>query len=104
MRPRPHFSPEPEWLDDRGAVALQYDGVGAPRVTAKGRGDVAEEILRIAREHDIPIQQSRGLTELLSTVDLGDEIPPVLYVAIAEVLSFAYALSGKSIEDPGALP
>lgn len=86
-------------LDDRSAIALQYDGMGAPRVIAKGHDHVAEEILRIAREHDIPIQQSRGLTELLSTVDLGDEIPPALYLAVAEVLSFAYALSGKSLND-----
>ena len=84
---------------ERSAVALQYDGVGAPRVTAKGDGGVAEEILRIAHEHGIPIQQSRGLTELLSTIDLGDEIPPTLYLAVAEVLSFAYSLSGKTIED-----
>ena len=88
-------------LDERSAVALQYDGMGAPRVTAKGHDEVAEEILRIAREHDIPIQQSRGLTELLSSVDLGDEIPPALYVAVAEVLSFAYALSGKSLPELG---
>ena len=83
---------------ERDAVALQYDGLGAPRVTAKGRGDVAEEIVRIAREHDIPIQESRALTELLSTIDLGDEIPPELYLAVAEVLSFAYSLSGKTID------
>ena len=83
---------------DRGAVALQFNGIGTPRVTAKGRGDVAEEILRIAREHNIPIQESRGLTELLSSIDLGGEIPPELYLAIAEVLSFAYSLSGKTID------
>lgn len=84
---------------EHSAVALQYDGIGAPRVTAKGRGEVAAEILRIAREHNIPIQQSRGLTELLSSINLGDEIPPQLYVAIAEVLSFAYSLSGKTLQD-----
>ena len=85
--------------EERSAVALKYDGLGAPRVAAKGHGELAEEILRIARENNIPIQESRGLTELLSTINLGEEIPPALYRAIAEVLSFAYSLSGKSIRD-----
>ena len=56
---------------ERSAVALEYDGIGAPHVSAKGHGELAEEILRITLENNIPIQESRGLTELLSTIELG---------------------------------
>ncbi|MFA7095206.1 MAG: EscU/YscU/HrcU family type III secretion system export apparatus switch protein [Gammaproteobacteria bacterium] len=78
------------------AVALRYDGHGAPRVTAKGRGCVAENILELARAHDIPLQEDPALAELLAKVDLGDEIPRALYHAVAEVIAFAYLLSGKA--------
>lgn len=79
------------------AVALRYDGVGAPRVTAKGRGEVAERILTLAREHGIPIREDPNLAVLLSTVELGDEVPPALYRAVAEVIAFAYRLAGKGL-------
>ena len=79
------------------AVALRYDGSGAPRVSAKGRGEVAERILSIAREHRIPIRQDGNLLQLLALVELGDEVPPELYRAVAEVLAFAYRLSGKGL-------
>lgn len=78
------------------AVALQYSGEGAPRVTAKGKGEIAERILAAAKEHRIPIQQDPELAHLLSQVGLGEEIPQALYIAVAEVLAFAYGLSGKS--------
>lgn len=77
------------------AVALHYDGRGAPRVTAKGRGYIAEHILELARAHDIPLREDPALAELLAQVDLGDEIPRALYHAVAEVIAFAYLLSGK---------
>jgi flagellar biosynthesis protein len=77
------------------AVALHYNGEDAPRVTAKGSGGTAERILELARHHGIPIQHDRLLVELLSQVELGEEIPPALYAAIAELLSFVYSLSGK---------
>ena len=79
------------------AVALRYDGTGAPRVSAKGRGDVADRILSIAREHGIPVRQDRDLVRILALVDLGEEVPPDLYRAVAEVLAFAYRLSGKGL-------
>lgn len=79
------------------AVALHYDGEGAPRVTAKGRGDVAEQILKLAREHQIPLREDAELVQLLARVELGDEVPPELYVAVAQVIAFAYRLSGKSV-------
>lgn len=79
----------------RLAVALDYDGQGAPRVTAKGRGLVAQEILERAAQNDVPLRYDEDLVELLATVPLGEEIPERLYVAVAEVLAFAYYLSGR---------
>lgn len=84
------------------AVALSYDGDGAPRVTASGHGMVAERIIEVARENDVPYQQNAELARLLSQVELGDEIPRALYVAVAEVLAFAYTLSGRPAPVPGA--
>jgi flagellar biosynthesis protein len=77
------------------AVALQYDGESAPRVTAKGRDDVAEQIIKLARQHGIPMQENEPLAAVLSRVELGDEIPEALYLAVAQVIAFAYHLSGK---------
>ena len=77
------------------AVALQYDGENAPKVTAKGAGDIAEQILALAREHDVPLQDNPELVKLLSKIELGDEIPEALYLAVAEVIAFAYMLKGK---------
>ena len=76
-------------------VALEYNGQQAPLVTAKGAGLVAEQILQLANEHDIPIISNPAVTQLLSQVELGEEIPRQLYVAVAEILSFAYMLCGK---------
>jgi len=86
------------------AVALKWDGKAAPKVTAKGEGDLAEQILKIAREHDIPIQQdNEALVGALAQIELGDEIPEVLYIAVAQVIAFAYYLSGKqSVMDENA--
>ena len=77
------------------AIALEYDGENAPVVTASGEGAIAEEILRIAREHNIPLQEDALLAELLSDLNLGEEIPPMLYRVIAEVIAYAYLVSGK---------
>ena len=77
------------------AVALQYDGERAPRVTAKGRNELAETIVRLAREHSVPLQENEPLVGLLAKVELGDEIPEALYLAVAQVIAFAYHLSGK---------
>ena len=77
------------------AVALLYDGENAPRITAKGEGEVARQILELAREHGIPLEGDAELAEVLSQIPLGEEIPEALYRAIAEVIAFAYLVSGR---------
>jgi len=77
------------------AVALHYDGTNSPRVTAKGKGLIAEEIIERAKAHDIPLHADAALVKVLSNVPLGEEIPRELYIAVAEVIAFAYMLSGK---------
>src|SRR4051794_32938490 len=75
------------------AVALRYAPGGnasAPTVLAKGKGVVAEAILDKAREHGVPIQEDKSLVEVLSKLDIDQEIPPELYQLVAEVLSFVY--------------
>jgi len=80
------------------AAALTYerDRDAAPRVVAKGSGVTAENILRIAREHDIPIKEDARLVEVLSQLDLYQEIPPELYRAVAEILAFVYRMTKKA--------
>ncbi len=75
------------------AVALAYrEGQIAPRVVAKGRGLIAEEIINRAKEAGIYVHESRDLVALLMQVDLDDRIPPQLYVAVAELLAWLYKL------------
>lgn len=77
----------------RSAVALAYHETdGAPRVIAKGRGLIAEEIIAKAVEHDIFVHQSPDLVALLMQIDLDDRIPPQLYAAVAELLAWLYSL------------
>ncbi len=77
------------------AVALKYEGDDAPTITATGEGSIAEEIIRIAREANIPLYENADLVELLSKLELGDHIPEVLYRVIAEIIAFAYYLQRK---------
>ncbi len=77
------------------AIALQYDGDGAPEVIARGYHEVAEEILELAKEANVPLHQDNELAALLEDLDLGDQVPQALYRVVAEVLVFAYRLSGK---------
>lgn len=78
------------------AVALKYDGKNAPKVTAKGEGFTAQQILAIAEKHGVPLQNEPELARILAQVPLGDEIPQELYIAVAEVIAFAYFISGKT--------
>ncbi|MBI3775775.1 MAG: EscU/YscU/HrcU family type III secretion system export apparatus switch protein [Gammaproteobacteria bacterium] len=77
------------------AVALEYDGKNAPRITATGSGATAQQIIEIAREHGVPLREDPDLLSLLSKLELGDEIPRALYVTVAHVIAWAYVLTGK---------
>jgi flagellar biosynthesis protein len=73
---------------ERIAVALHYDHKGAPRVTAKGRGFVADEIIAQAIKHGVAQEENAMLAGALSDVDIDQEIPESLYRAVAEILGF----------------
>jgi len=79
----------------RLAVALEYDGKNTPTVTAKGVGDLADRIIALASENGIPLHEDKGLIDILAQINTGEEIPENLYRAVAEVIAFAYILSGK---------
>lgn len=74
------------------AVALKYDvdTTTAPVVVAKGKGQVADNILQKAKDHDVPIQEDPTLVQLLGELDINDSIPENLYNAVAEVFAFIY--------------
>ena len=78
------------------AVAIKYRAKSdkAPKVIAKGSGEVAEKIIEIAREHNLYIHNDPDLIEVLSKLDLNEEIPPEIYVVVAELLAFVYSLNG----------
>jgi len=80
------------------AVALKYDPEEdkAPLVVAKGRGEVAERIIKLAKEKGIPITEDKNLVEALIKIDLYEEIPPELYEAVAKVIAFV-ALKLKNL-------
>jgi flagellar biosynthesis protein len=78
------------------AVALSYDGKRAPFVAAAGDDDLADMIIRVAKIHEIPIYENKALVDILSRLEIGEEIPEVLYRTIAEIIAFVYMLKGKS--------
>lgn len=81
------------------AVAITYDEhSSAPRVVAKGYGTLAETIIETAKHHGLYVHESAELVSVLMQLDLDQQIPPELYVAIAELLAWLYQLEGKEIE------
>jgi flagellar biosynthesis protein len=83
----------PEQPQRRRATALRYEpGSRAPEVVATGAGLVADRILAAAREAGVPVRHDPALTEALAALDLGDEVPPALWTAVAETLAWAYRL------------
>jgi flagellar biosynthesis protein len=85
------------------AIALAYGASDyAPRVVAKGRGLVAEQIIALAKEHQVFVHESKDLVSLLMQVDLDQHIPPELYLAIAEILAWLYRLETEQASE--ALP
>ncbi|MDH5457746.1 MAG: EscU/YscU/HrcU family type III secretion system export apparatus switch protein [Nitrospinota bacterium] len=89
----------------KSAVALKYqtETDAAPKVTAKGEGLVAERIIQLARENQVPIKEDPDLVQILSQVDINKEIPPSVYKVVAELLAFVYKLNSKYQKIPGKL-
>ena len=87
----------PEKDKRKQAVALRYrpDKDASPRVAAKGSGRVAEKIIELARKHGIPVKDDPDLLEVLSKLEIEEEVPPTVYVAVAELLAFVYSLNRK---------
>lgn len=79
------------------AAALRYDRTrdGAPKVVAKGRGKMAERIVEMARQNNVPLVEDRNLVQMLEALDLNTDIPTELYQAVAEVLVFVYRMNHK---------
>ena len=79
------------------AVALTYDQKKdkSPRVIAKGRGEIAEKIIAVAKANNVPLYEDKNLIQVLEALDLETEIPPELYRAVAEVLAFIYRLNNS---------
>ncbi len=81
----------------KSAIALHYEKEtqDAPQIVAKGKGAIAEKIIALAKEHNIPLYEDPDLIEVLSKLDLGQEIPPEMYKLIAEVLIYVYKANNK---------
>ena len=79
----------------KGAVALRYEPEkrATPYVTALGQGLMAERLIEEAKRHGVPIRENPDLVQILMELDLGQEIPPSLYQAVAETLIFVYRLN-----------
>jgi flagellar biosynthesis protein len=90
----------------QNAVALAYQtGDFAPKVVAKGRGLIAEEIIARAKKHGVFVHESKELVALLMQVDLDKHIPPTLYRVVAELLAWLYHIDAiKQSGDKGPHP
>lgn len=94
-----------EYKKDKKASALKYDPKknNAPVIIAKGRGELAEKILEIAKKENIPITEDDALAKVLDGFDIYEEIPPELYKAIANIFAFLYELNEKAGNSPAFL-
>ena len=97
------MKPDTESKKIKSAISLRYDleSAKAPKVTAKGRGEVAERIIALARKHDIPVKEDPDLVKILSHLDIGEEIPPSVYQVVAELLAFIYNVNKNYPERAG---
>lgn len=82
-------------LDATEAIALSYDGEQAPTLSAKGEDELAQAIIQLALNHEVPVYENADLVRWLGQLDVGEEIPEQLYQVIAEILAFVYMLEGK---------
>ena len=82
-------------LSRKSVVSLKYKmgNDSAPKITAKGKGWVAEKIIKMAHENNIPIREDKDLLNLLSEIDVGQEVPESLYKVVAELLAWVYQLN-----------
>jgi len=84
--------------DVKTAVALRYapkEGDTMPHVVATGKGFIAEEILRVAKDNNVPLRHDPELAGALASLDVGSGIPPELFRAVAEVIAFVYRLNAN---------
>ena len=83
--------------ENKKAVALKYERYRdtAPKVVAKGKGEIAQKIIEVAKEHGVYIKEDKDLVEVLSGLDLYQEIPEDLYKVVAEILAFIYKTKQK---------
>ena len=91
------MNPPEKKAPHKKAVALKYipDQNRAPKVTAKGSGILAEKIIELAKKHGVPIQEDPALVQILSQLDFYQEIPPSIYLVVAEILAFIYSANQK---------
>ncbi len=95
-----------EALAEKKAVALKYDYEknAAPKVVAKGKGHVAENILEAARKGKVPVYQNKSLVNMLMALELDKEIPAELYTTVAEILAYVYRIDQRRKERNGNMP
>lgn len=98
----PKPEPEMDATVEKKAVALKYEPESnvAPKVIAKGKGYVAENILAFAQKSAIPVYQNKSLVNMLMALELDREIPPELYSVVAEVLAYVYRIDKKAKRPP----
>jgi len=77
------------------SAALTYSGEGAPRLVAKGEGELADRIKATAEAFGVPVVEETGLVQMLCQIPLGEEVPPALYVAVAEVLAHVFRINNR---------
>ena len=94
---RAPFQPDEKPSHRRSAAAIGYDpdSDAAPKVVARGQGELADRIIAIARRHGIPIKEDRDLIAVLAQLDLDREIPPELYRTLAELLAWVYRMNRR---------
>jgi len=82
-------------MDNKKAAALKYDmkSYNAPKMVARGEKFMAEKIIDIAKKNNIPIKEDKDMIEILSKLEINQEIPPELYKAVAEIFRFIYNIS-----------
>ena len=93
------INPPPDDDERQKAVALGYDPDSdeSPKVLAKGMGQLAENIIEVAKQNRIPIREDNVLVQSLAALDLEENIPPELYVVVAEVLAYVYRIKQKRV-------